>query len=184
MTVHDDLLALTNQERQEARVGLLGVHGTLQRAAQGHAQWMAANRRMSHTGEGRSDFMDRVRAAGTYPSGNAGENIAMGYGTPAACINAWMKSTGHRRNMLNSSYRSVGFGAAKASNGDWYWCGVYGAAAPSDSPPAPPPTPPPPPPPRKTLWERILSWFSSSDEDQAGSFGIGVPAHSEFLDDE
>lgn len=156
MTVHDELLRLTNAERNNP----LGVHASLQQAAQKHAEWMATNRRMSHRGAGGSDFSDRIREAG-YPTSTAGENVAMGYSTPAACIRAWMTSSGHRRNMLNTAYRSAGFGAAKGSNGSWYWCGLYGAAMPDHAPPPPIPDPIPPPAPRRTFWEWLLSLFGS-----------------------
>ncbi|WP_018930743.1 peptidoglycan-binding protein [Gracilibacillus lacisalsi] len=40
----------------------------------------------------------------------AGENIALGYTSPSAVVNAWMDSEGHRRNILNSSYTHIGVG--------------------------------------------------------------------------
>ena len=40
-----------------------------------------------------------MRAAG-YPGGLMGENIAAGQPTPAAVMDAWMHSPGHRANIL------------------------------------------------------------------------------------
>ena len=40
----------------------------------------------------------------------AGENIAIGYATPEAVVNAWMNSPGHRANILNPSYTQLGVG--------------------------------------------------------------------------
>ncbi len=40
----------------------------------------------------------------------AGENIAMGYRTPEAVVSAWMASSGHRANILNASYTTIGVG--------------------------------------------------------------------------
>ena len=48
----------------------------------------------------------------------AGENIAMGYATPEAVVNAWMNSSGHRANILNSSYTRIGVGYVESGN---YW---------------------------------------------------------------
>ena len=48
----------------------------------------------------------------------AGENIAMGYTTPQAVMNAWMNSSGHRANILNSSFTQIGVGYVANGN---YW---------------------------------------------------------------
>ena len=42
-----------------------------------------------------------------------GENIAWGTGdsgTPRAIVDAWMNSSGHRANILSSSFREIGVG--------------------------------------------------------------------------
>ena len=46
----------------------------------------------------------------------AGENIAMGYSTAEAVVNAWMNSEGHRANILNGTYTQIGVGEV-----DGYW---------------------------------------------------------------
>lgn len=51
----------------------------------------------------------------------AGENIAMGQRTPADVMNGWMNSSGHRANILNSSYTEIGVGYVTGSNGQTYW---------------------------------------------------------------
>lgn len=56
----------------------------------------------------------------------AGENVAMGYVKPAAVHRAWMRSKGHRANILRPGYRLVGVGRARADNGDLYWAVVFG----------------------------------------------------------
>lgn len=48
----------------------------------------------------------------------AGENIAMGYPTAEAVVNAWMSSAGHRANILSGSYTSIGVGYIADGN---YW---------------------------------------------------------------
>ena len=46
----------------------------------------------------------------------AGENIAKGYTTPKAVVDAWMNSPGHRANILNSSYTHIGVGHVTSGN--------------------------------------------------------------------
>ncbi|WP_425618057.1 CAP domain-containing protein [Anatilimnocola sp. NA78] len=161
MTIHDDLLKVTNEQRDRYGVVALGVHPTLQIAAQKHAEWMADNRRMSHTGEGRSQFDDRIRAAGPYPSSAMAENIAWGQRTAKECVIDWMSSAGHRRNMLNAGYLSAGFGAASDVNGALYFCALYGAAKPESPAPVKPPPPPPPEPSWPTPRVGLIEWLLS-----------------------
>lgn len=52
----------------------------------------------------------------------AGENIAKGYSSPKAVVDAWMNSPGHRANILNSSYTHIGVGYV--ANGH-YWTQMF-----------------------------------------------------------
>ena len=52
----------------------------------------------------------------------AGENIAKGYKTPAAVVNGWMNSSGHRANILNASFTEIGVGYV--ANGA-YWTQMF-----------------------------------------------------------
>lgn len=47
---------------------------------------------------------------------SAGENIAMGYRSAEAVVNAWMNSPSHRAAILSSRYTTMGIGYA-----DGYW---------------------------------------------------------------
>ena len=56
---------------------------------------------------------------------SAGENIAMGQRTPQEVMNSWMNSSGHRANILNSSFTTLGVGIAKDANGTIYWTQMF-----------------------------------------------------------
>lgn len=120
-----ELLALHNLERSKKGVMPLAMNNKLNLAAQGHAQWMADNRKMSHDQNGQP-FTSRLKAAG-YNYQTAGENIAMGQPTPTAVVQAWMNSPGHRANILRAEFRDVGFGLA-VNAGMKYWCVDFGAS--------------------------------------------------------
>lgn len=47
----------------------------------------------------------------------AAENIARGYPRGSYAVQAWIHSSGHRANLLNTSARSQGMGARQGSNG-------------------------------------------------------------------
>jgi uncharacterized protein YkwD len=123
-----DVLNLVNVER--ARIGLTPlVRATeLDSAAQQHSQSMADNGFFSHTGLDGSSPFERMRRAG-YAFVDAGENIAVGFATPQAVMEAWMNSTGHRANILQPYFSEIGIGIAARSGttGPIYWTQDFGA---------------------------------------------------------
>lgn len=96
---------------QRARNGLqpLSLDAGLCRFARVKSQDMHDNRYFDHTSPTYGSPFDMMRQFGiTYAS--AGENIAMGYSTPEAVVNAWMNSSGHRANILSAKYTTLGVG--------------------------------------------------------------------------
>lgn len=101
---------LHNQSRKQNGVRQLCVHPSLQKAARAHSKDMIQRGYFSHDtkGSGR-DPGQRLKAAG-YDWRTYGENI--GYdSSPDRMHNAWMNSSGHRKNILNGSFKEVGIGA-------------------------------------------------------------------------
>jgi hypothetical protein len=90
-------------------MGALALNAQLDSAAQTKANDMAARDYWSHnTPDGKTPWTF-IAAAG-YQYQTAGENLAYGFGTAGDTITGWMNSPEHRANILNSSYRDVGFG--------------------------------------------------------------------------
>jgi uncharacterized protein YkwD len=115
-----EVFRLVNVERAAAGESPLAWNHELFVAAQRHAEDMAAQDYFSHTSlDGRS-FSDRTRDAG-YDASPRGENIAAGYGTPAAVMDGWMNSSGHRRNILAAGSNELGVGLF-----DRRWVQVFG----------------------------------------------------------
>ncbi|RKT08618.1 uncharacterized protein YkwD [Streptomyces sp. 3211.6] len=117
------VLALVNQERAAAGCPALTVNPMLTKAAQDHSADMAAHATMSHTGSDGSDPGTRITRAG-YQWQTYGENVAYGYSTPEQVMEGWMNSPGHRRNILDCSYREIGIGLAQPGQ---YWTQDFGA---------------------------------------------------------
>ena len=118
------VITLVNAERR--KVGCAGMRtGTaLRTAARLHSADMAKYRYFSHTSrDGRSPW-DRIRAQ-KYYWGSA-ENIAAGQTTAKAVVAAWMKSTGHRKNILNCRNKAVGVGVARGGTYGIYWTQDFG----------------------------------------------------------
>ena len=115
------VVAATDAERTAAGCDALRVDPRLADAAQGHAEDMAGNDYFSHTGQDGRAFDDRIRDAG-HPS-PGGENIAAGQESAEEVVQAWMDSPGHRRNILNCAFTSIGVG--HDPRGD-YWVQNFG----------------------------------------------------------
>ncbi|MFE9256553.1 CAP domain-containing protein [Streptomyces sp. NPDC006879] len=117
------VLALVNKERANAGCSALTINAKLMSAAQNHSEDMAAHSNMSHTGSDGSDPGQRITRAG-YDWRTYGENVAYGYSTAAKVMDGWMNSPGHRRNILNCSFKEIGIGLAQPN---YYWTQAFGA---------------------------------------------------------
>ncbi|MEL6536910.1 MAG: CAP domain-containing protein [Bacteroidota bacterium] len=91
----------------------------LERAAQGHSNWMDENGQFSHTGKRRSNTGQRIEQVG-YKWNYVGENIAAGQTSVEAVMESWLKSPGHCRNIMNPNFTQMGV----ATSGP-YWTQVF-----------------------------------------------------------
>jgi len=124
----EEVVALTNAERTKAGCGALARHEALDKAAQGHGVDMAEKNYFSHTGQDGSSPFDRIKRAGYPDRTGQAENIAAGLTTPSAVVQGWMNSAGHKKNMLNCAYKSIGVGYAHNAGARYrhYWVQTFG----------------------------------------------------------
>ncbi|WP_133150814.1 CAP domain-containing protein, partial [Frankia canadensis] len=119
------VVAATNQQRRAAGCGDLTVDAVLTSVAQAHSADMATANYFSHNSQdGRTPF-DRITAAG-FSFSVAAENIAAGQRDPAAVMQAWMNSPGHRANILNCALTRIGVGVANGGTYGVYWTQDFG----------------------------------------------------------
>ncbi|MCP3753412.1 sigma-70 family RNA polymerase sigma factor [Streptomyces sp. TBY4] len=119
------VISLVNSERAKAGCGPLKEDAQLRTAAQGHSDDMARRNFFSHTNPDDADPGKRTTAAG-YRWSTYGENIARGQRTAASVMDSWMKSQGHRDNILNCSFKDIGVGIHQGPGGPW-WTQNFGA---------------------------------------------------------
>ncbi|MEU7917149.1 CAP domain-containing protein [Micromonospora zamorensis] len=119
-----EVVNLVNAERAKAGCKALSIDDKLMTAAQKHSQDQADHQKMSHTGSDGSNAGTRLDRVG-YTWRTYGENVAWNQKTPAAVMDAWMNSSGHRANILNCAFTEIGVGIA-SSNGP-YWTQVFAA---------------------------------------------------------
>lgn len=109
---------LLNADRAANGLPALKLNMSLVRLAENYAQDMINRNYFSHYNpEGQSPF-ERMQQAGiSYRA--AGENLAINTSVTAA-EKAFMNSSGHRANILNTNYNEVGVGVRTSSSGSVY----------------------------------------------------------------
>jgi uncharacterized protein YkwD len=107
-------LCLINAQRARHRLAPLTENTMLDRAAELHSVDMAKRDYFEHADPDGVQPDARIVQQG-YPPILVGENLAWGEtvkSTPATIVSMWMKSPGHRANILESDYREIGIGMA------------------------------------------------------------------------
>jgi uncharacterized protein YkwD len=109
LSIDQQVLNLTNQQRQQHGCAALALSPQLTAAASAHSQDMALHDLFSHTGSNGSTIVSRVAATG-YSYSQLAENLAAGPATAQDVVASWMNSPGHRANILNCGMHELGVG--------------------------------------------------------------------------
>ncbi len=111
----EEVVRLVNVERQKAGLGAVTHRADVKNVAEKKAMDMINSNYFSHTSPNYGSPFDMLKTFGiSYKA--AGENIAKGQKSPQEVMNSWMNSSGHRANILNGQYNSIGVGYY---NGAW-----------------------------------------------------------------
>lgn len=100
---------LVNVERAKRGLGALNLDGRLTEVSQDKAQDMLRNKYFSHTSPSYGSPFEMIKKYGIRYS-YAGENIARGQESPEEVMADWMASSGHRSNILNPNFDTLGVG--------------------------------------------------------------------------
>lgn len=107
-----EVFNLINQQRTKNGLSALKVDNEVQRVAKIKAQDMVNNNYFSHNSPTYGSPFDMLKSFKvSYKT--AGENIA-GNSTNSGAVNAWMNSSGHKANILNSSFNYTGIGVVSS----------------------------------------------------------------------
>lgn len=111
-TYEQQVVDLTNQEREKHGLAPLSVDTKLGEVARAKSKDMAEKDYFDHTSPTYGSPFDMMDQYGvSYQI--AGENIARGQFTPEEVVEAWMNSEGHRENILNPDFTHIGVGFVK-----------------------------------------------------------------------
>lgn len=122
------VLEVTNAERAKRGAPPLRLHESLTQSADWLASDMARNNTFDHRDTKGRGISERAPSFGYRNWTRLGENIAAGRSTPEAVVQQWMNSAGHRKNLLDPSFRDVGIGYAFSEESDFehYWVQALG----------------------------------------------------------
>lgn len=115
----DEVLSLVNAERAKYGIAPLRNDTLLALGAAARSTTMALSGSLTHNG-----WVEAIRAAG-YRGSALGENIASGYPSAASVVSGWMRSDGHRANILRG-YADSGVGCVKDARGRLWWTHDFG----------------------------------------------------------
>lgn len=117
-----EVVNLVNAERAKEGLSPLSIDTKVQAAAMVRAR--ECEKLFSHTRPDGSSFSTALKEQNvSYRS--AGENIAWGQRSPEEVMNVWMNSSGHRANIMNPDFTTIGVGYYENAQGTDYWCQLF-----------------------------------------------------------
>lgn len=115
-----DVLDLVNAYRVQQGLTELAFLDQSSTLAASHNDHMITNDEVCH-----DDFASRYQTLVNEVSAKAvSENVAYGYNSPEAVVNAWIKSDGHRENMVGD-HTHFGISIKAGSNGKYYFTNIF-----------------------------------------------------------
>ena len=103
--IAEEVIRLTNAEREKAGLNPLEMDNSLMKAADVRVKEMGES--FSHTRPDGSKYITAAQEAG-YSGSYVGENGSAGKSTAEYIVSSWMNSEGHRENILNPNYNYIG----------------------------------------------------------------------------
>lgn len=120
----EEVVELTNREREVNGLPALEIDKELQDVAQEKSADMAELNYFSHespTYGSPFDMLDEFEIEYKV----AAENIAAGFFDPEDVVNGWMKSEGHRKNILDENVTHIGVGYEEGGEMETYWTQLF-----------------------------------------------------------
>ena len=107
-----EIISVSNAARQSNGLAPLHPQPELMKAAEAKAEAMIAANSWSHNTPTETPWQF-IQGEG-YSYTIAGENLAKGFDTAEAVVNAWLNSPSHRANLLNNEYTDTGVAIIEA----------------------------------------------------------------------
>ncbi|KTD71144.1 putative transporter [Legionella steelei] len=120
--IQNAVLFYINEYRQQHGLSKLTMDNNIVIQAKQHSQDMASHR-MSF---GHQDFGKRIAKLRSQikNTGGGAENVAYNYKTAQIVVSQWVRSPGHRRNIVGN-YNLTGIGVARDKQGKLYYTQIF-----------------------------------------------------------
>lgn len=122
------IFRLINEERAKYRAGSLTWNSSLAMVARNYSSSMATENFFGHKDRKGKSLVDRLKAFDVTNWSGIGENLyfCQGMDDPTeAAVAGWLKSSGHKSNLLNGSWKSTGIGISTSSDGKIYVTQIF-----------------------------------------------------------
>lgn len=123
-TQADAVLKLVNEERAKQGLKPLTLSTKLTSIATMKSKDMAEKGYFDHNSPTYGTPFQMLQNYGVHYSA-AGENIAAGQKTPEEVMRSWMNSSGHRANILNANFDTLGVGYYQGGSYGVYWTQLF-----------------------------------------------------------
>jgi uncharacterized YkwD family protein len=118
------VLKLVNAERAKAGLKALKMSEELRSIANLKSRDMGEKGYFDHNSPTYGSPFQMLQDFGVHYRA-AGENIAAGQKTPEEVMNSWMNSSGHRANILNANFDTLGVGIYNGGKYGIYWTQLF-----------------------------------------------------------
>ncbi|WP_246258755.1 CAP domain-containing protein [Kroppenstedtia pulmonis] len=119
-----EVVELVNQERAKHNLKPLRADDKLSVVARMKSKDMAEKNYFSHDSPTYGSPFDMMKKHGILFK-SAAENIAAGQTTAQQVVTGWMNSQGHRENILNPNFDTIGVGYVKGGSHGHYWTQLF-----------------------------------------------------------
>jgi len=168
------IISLTNSERSANGLAPLAWNGALSNSAAMKSQDMCTKGYWAHTAPDGATAWTFISRAG-YNYITAGENLARDFTSDSSVVAGWMASSGHRANILNSSFMETGVATTTCSLLGVQTALVVAHYGSRTAPTPAPSSPPAPAPTKKTVQPRYAQTGSNIQEPAALPIQPPVP---------
>lgn len=123
-----NIFELVNSEREKRGLDSLEWNSKLADLARAYSQKMARERFFDHFDNQGNSVAERAKARRITKWRQIGENLFMCDGNQKfsqLAVKGWMKSRGHRQNILEENYNQTGIGVARSRDGMIYVTQVF-----------------------------------------------------------
>lgn len=120
ITIAEEILQLVNAHRASIGKDALSFDILANDLAYDHTLYMIEESDISH-----DDFDQRAdRLFGEGNANNVGENVAYGQRSAQSVMDAWLNSSGHRKN-IEGDFTHIGVAAVKNASGTYYFTQLF-----------------------------------------------------------